>query len=226
MMSIPYVYKITHKGTGQYYIGFSQGTRQIGIDYYTSSADEFIKESYTADNQHLWDTEILTTHPDPEEAYWIEQDMIASHIDDDLCLNSQYYRRDSGRKVMLTTPESEMKKIQAMNTPTVKAKMSASQKRRFSDPEQRERTRQAAIKAQADGQALAKARATNATPEVRAKRTAQNLKRWSPEYRKKMSEAQAKKWAERRETQTVACIHCHKSMLFIKRHNCKKRVDI
>lgn len=80
-----YVYKITHKETGRFYIGFSKGEKRIGIDYFTSSRHT----GYTPETVEEWTTEIIR-EGEGEECWRLEQDMIRDAADDPLILNRHY----------------------------------------------------------------------------------------------------------------------------------------
>lgn len=80
-----YVYKITHKETGRFYIGFSTGRGTIGIDYFTSSCHT----GYTAETVEEWTTEIVR-EGEGEECWRLEQDMIRDAADNPLIINRHY----------------------------------------------------------------------------------------------------------------------------------------
>jgi hypothetical protein len=100
----PYVYKITHKPTGKYYIGSKYAgwrnnkevTELIGEDYYyTSSRDKFIVETFTKERVADWDIYIIyktrgDEHDPIYEAIAHENLFISDCIDDELCLNKLY----------------------------------------------------------------------------------------------------------------------------------------
>ena len=80
-----YVYRITHKETGRFYIGFSKGAKRIGIDYFTSS----LHTGYTPETVGEWTTEIIR-EGDGEECWRLEQDMIREAADNPLIINRHY----------------------------------------------------------------------------------------------------------------------------------------
>jgi len=99
----PYVYKITHKPTGKYYIGSKYAgwynnkkvTELIGEDYYTNSSDKFIQETFTKERVADWDIYIIyrtrgDEHDPIAEAVTHENLFIGMHINDELCLNKHY----------------------------------------------------------------------------------------------------------------------------------------
>ena len=100
----PYVYKITHKETGYYYIGSKYAgwrrnkevTGLIGEDYYTTATDKFIQERFTKERVADWDIKIIyrargDEHDASAEVIAYENLFISMHIDDELCLNKSYY---------------------------------------------------------------------------------------------------------------------------------------
>jgi len=120
MMSTPYVYRITHKGTGQYYIGSKYSgwrknkevTEMIGIDYYTSSTDKFIVETFTKERIAEWDVKIIyrtrgDEHDANAEAVAHENLFIGMHIDDELCLNKHYQNIYTNRIIYMTPEMTE-----------------------------------------------------------------------------------------------------------------------
>ena len=80
-----YVYKITHKESKRFYIGFSKGAKRIGIDYFTSSQHT----GYTPETVGEWTTEIIR-EGDGEECWRLEQDMIRDEADNPLIINRHY----------------------------------------------------------------------------------------------------------------------------------------
>lgn len=93
--NLPYVYKLTHKGTGQFYIGYREANKlpsneDLGIEYFTSSKDvkllgfhnfsfEIIKEFHDVDREMA-----------AVAAYDLEQSYIFNNRLNDLCINRQY----------------------------------------------------------------------------------------------------------------------------------------
>jgi hypothetical protein len=103
-----YVYKITHKETGQFYFGSRVAnikqnrlpSDDLWIHYFTSS--KHIKKIILDNNPDIFIPEVVITHPIMDEVYWLEQDFIKEHISDPLCLNRHYKDRESGQKIFST----------------------------------------------------------------------------------------------------------------------------
>lgn len=109
----PYVYKLIHKDTGQFYIGYREGNRveaslDLGIKYKTSSI--IIKEM-GFDN---FKKEIIAEFENGIDAYDFENNLISEHFDNELCLN-QHYRKTNGEKRFRCDAEVG-KKIALSNT--------------------------------------------------------------------------------------------------------------
>jgi len=86
MFQHPYVYKLVHKRTGQYYFGFRCSNRvpasdDLGIKYFTSSRT--IKEIGFENFDRL----VLAEFFDKQAAFEFETELIAEHISDVQCLN-------------------------------------------------------------------------------------------------------------------------------------------
>ena len=82
----PYVYKLVHKNTGQYYFGFRcsnvvPASDDLGTKYFTSSRS--IKEL----GFENFDRIILAEFFDKHAAFEFESELIADHINDRQCLN-------------------------------------------------------------------------------------------------------------------------------------------
>ena len=108
-ISLPYCYKITHKTTGQFYIG-SRCNKQakhysedFGIKYFTSS--KLVKELGFENFKIDW----IEEFEDPDHAYDWEQMMIYVNLKDPLCLNKSCY---FGKKKWST---AGIKRINAWN---------------------------------------------------------------------------------------------------------------
>lgn len=87
LKALPYVYKITHKETGQFYIGsrysknIKHHSEDLGFKYFTSS--KLVKQLGFENFKIEWIEEFHT----PELAYDWEQMMIYVNLKDPLCLN-------------------------------------------------------------------------------------------------------------------------------------------
>lgn len=88
-MVLPYVYKLTHKETGEFYIGYrcknkvSSG-QDLGFYYFSSSKTV---KSMGFEN---FDIEIMAEFFDWKEAYEFEQNLIKENFKDRMCLNKHY----------------------------------------------------------------------------------------------------------------------------------------
>jgi len=95
---LPYVYRADHKDNGSYYYGYREQNvkfrllpeKDIGVKYFTSS--DTIKNK----REEFLFTVIAVTQTG-NDAYDIEQELIAEHFNDPLCLNKQYYRGTNKR---------------------------------------------------------------------------------------------------------------------------------
>lgn len=87
---LPYVYKVTHKATGQFYIGMRSANKQVaekdlGIKYFTSN--KLVKSNFDKFN-----IEILAYFIDQEAAFYFENSLIEEHFHDPLILNKHFQR--------------------------------------------------------------------------------------------------------------------------------------
>jgi len=94
--ALPYVYWLTHRDTGEFYIGYREinevpANEDLGVDYKSSSK---LVESLVFDN---FDQQIIAEFPTGEEAYIYEQRLIKEHFNDPMCLNRHYIDVDSGK---------------------------------------------------------------------------------------------------------------------------------
>ena len=86
----PYVYKLTHKESGEFYIGYREANKvpaleDLGKQYFTSS--NTIQELGFSN----FDIEIIEEFETGIEAYNYEQILIKENIHDSLCLNGHYH---------------------------------------------------------------------------------------------------------------------------------------
>lgn len=95
--SIPYyVYKITLVSTGQYYFGSRYGhvtagrlpEHDLGIHYFSSSKQ--IKDLIDLYGLEQTQFDIIKKDSDISHIFWLEQELIQKHIQDQLCLNIWY----------------------------------------------------------------------------------------------------------------------------------------
>lgn len=94
MQTLPYVYKLTHKETNEFYFGYRCANKvpasdDLGIYYFTSSktvSKRFEEFRY----------EVLKEFNNKNDAYWYEQSLIESQWKQDGLLNKKY-QADSGR---------------------------------------------------------------------------------------------------------------------------------
>lgn len=86
---LPYVYKLTHKETNQFYIGYRAINKvrsefDLGFKYFSSSKK--VKEL----GFENFDIEIMVEFFDAKDAYDFEQELIKENFKDPLCLNRNY----------------------------------------------------------------------------------------------------------------------------------------
>lgn len=113
---LPYVYRLTHKETGQYYIGYRKANKvqsyyDIGIVYFSSSPR--VKEL----GFENFDIEIIAEFFDWKEANLFEQGLIKDNFKNPLCLNKNYSINGSIRFTTsgYTHREDTKKKISLAN---------------------------------------------------------------------------------------------------------------
>jgi hypothetical protein len=85
---LPYVYRLTHRTTGQFYIGFRcanklPSSRDLGKIYFTSS--KFVKSNFLE-----FDLFIIAEFFDKDSAYEFEQKIIKENFDHPLILNKHW----------------------------------------------------------------------------------------------------------------------------------------
>lgn len=237
----PYIYRVTHLVTNEYYIGYSEKGHTIGVDYFTSS--KYV--NLTPDNIHEWKIEILEEFDTGMDAFRAEQRLIAEHIKDPACLNkhcievdntlryrpnykSEEYRqiqRDVRNKLYASPEGAALKqKLRAKalaqkSDPTYAARHRAGTKdaaqksrERHLDAEWKAEWRKRNEAAQARLETVAKRRASMNTEEYRQHRANTANRLWAdPEYKAKVlaknatpevkarrSAAQKKSWEARR----------------------------
>lgn len=114
-MILPYVYRLTHKETGQFYIGFRANKKQKSI----SSEDILQYKSSSTYVKELgfenFNVEIIAEFFKADDAYEFEQALINEHFKDPLCMNKSCFHDKkqfsvSGKPVSLHTRELMSKK--------------------------------------------------------------------------------------------------------------------
>lgn len=127
MRVIPYVYRLTHKETGQFYIGYREANRiQSHLDlpiYQTSS--EYISD--IGFDKFNW--EIVAEFFDGAHAYDFENELIKESFDNPLCLNKHYKLHKIGEARFKITEES----ISKMAVSKTGKTLSEETKRRMSE---------------------------------------------------------------------------------------------
>ena len=89
-MYLPYVYIVTHKITGQFYIGMRSANKvpaelDLGTYYFTSSPN--VKQHFAA-----FDQQIIAYFIDQQSAFMFENEQIKSHWGDPLLLNRHFQK--------------------------------------------------------------------------------------------------------------------------------------
>lgn len=92
-MILPYVYKLVHKTTGQFYFGSRwknkvSSSNDLGILYFTSS--KYVKPKFDE-----FDSMIIAEFFNWEDAYIFEQKLIHEHWDNPLKLNMKYHLNET-----------------------------------------------------------------------------------------------------------------------------------
>lgn len=82
----PYIYKVTDKVTGEFYIGSQCSGKVIGKNYFTSSTNKSFKEKLKS-NPAQFEIKIIGTFTDPESCVLQENIFIKFYITNPLCLN-------------------------------------------------------------------------------------------------------------------------------------------
>ena len=107
----PYVYRLVHKVSGQFYIGYREANSapaQQDLPKYQSSSN-VVKEM----GFENFDWEILCEFDDADGAYLMEQKLISDHIKNPLCLN-KHYVREGGLKFVCRYHTDETRKKMSM----------------------------------------------------------------------------------------------------------------
>ena len=85
----PYIYKVTDKVTGQFYIGSQCRGKVIGKNYFTSSKNKIFKNKFKS-NPAQFEIKIIGTFTNPESCVLQENIFIKFYIKNPLCLNKNY----------------------------------------------------------------------------------------------------------------------------------------
>lgn len=85
----PYIYKVTDKVTGEFYIGSQCRGKVIGKNYFTSSKNKIFKNKFKS-NPAQFEIKIIGTFTDPESCVLQENIFIKFYIKNPLCLNKNY----------------------------------------------------------------------------------------------------------------------------------------
>ncbi len=194
MKVLPYVYKLTHKITNQYYFGYREANalpanEDLGKVYFSSG--QITQEMFGE-----FATEILAEFSNGDEAYDFEQRLIKKHRKDPLLLNKRYDNGD-GLRFIFHGPHTE----------ETRARITASQLgRRYSLSEKAKENIRAAALRRATPSLETKAKIGKAqlgrkrSEETKAKIAASHVGREYPtptlSTRQKMSESQKKTWTE------------------------------
>lgn len=140
-MILPYVYKLTHKETGHFYIGYRcknvslniKSSEDIGVCYFTSS--KLINSKNIIDYQ----VEVIAEFFNSNDAYDFEQELIRDSWDSELLINDHYHKDGVGRwKNPGHTAEtrkklSEVKKGRKRSIESRTKQSESTKGRRFSD---------------------------------------------------------------------------------------------
>lgn len=98
-MILPYVYRLTHRDSGHFYIGYRcknvslalSSSNDLGITYFTSS------KLINKNNIDQYEIEIIAEFYHSDDAYDLEQDMIRDSWENDLLINDHYHYKGAGR---------------------------------------------------------------------------------------------------------------------------------
>ena len=92
-MRHPYIYKVTKKDTGQFYIGSQCRGLEIGKNYFTSARsnkNSWLKKDLK-ENTNSYKIEIIKEFDDPDECLTEENKMIKENFNNPLILNDKYF---------------------------------------------------------------------------------------------------------------------------------------
>ena len=126
MSILPYVYKITNKSTGEFYIGSRYknvksnrcANDDLFIFYFTSSK----MKTQMKTNPENFIYEILFQYEDYDVCFWYEQILIREFIKNENCINGQYIDPDKNSKIFSHSGSLEVRrKISKANTGKVRS---------------------------------------------------------------------------------------------------------
>jgi hypothetical protein len=108
-MILPYVYILTDKITGQFYIGYryknvtlhKRSNEDLGVVYFTSC------KHISKNNFYRFDAVILAEFFDKADAYWFEQQLIKDNRKNPLMLNKHYQDPNTENKEFVNFGHSE-----------------------------------------------------------------------------------------------------------------------
>src|ERR1035437_6160332 len=109
----PYVYWLTHKITGQFYIGYREANlvpSDQDLPIYKTSSDKVDELGF-----ENFDFQIVAEFFDGDSAYDFENRTIEVNIKNPLCLN-KFFMKDGQKKFRRTGPHTEETKIKMSNS--------------------------------------------------------------------------------------------------------------
>ena len=89
----PYVYRVTNKITGQFYVGSKIAKGEIGIDYFTSSTNKEFRNDFIQNPQN-YICEKLFESENTQEVLDFETNKIIDSKESNLCLNKTFYKNN------------------------------------------------------------------------------------------------------------------------------------
>lgn len=206
-MISPYVYKITDKETGEFYIGYRTSNVRLNrtpeedflIHYFSSGV---LKEKLIQ-NINRFEGNIIFKFADADVCYWYEQLLIKENSSNVKCLNGNYLDPDSNTKKFCRSGSSGWNKGKTLSEETRK-KMSESQTGRKLSEKSKEKMSMAKRGRTLSQETIEKIRASNigrvlsqeSIEKIRASNTG---KKRSKETIEKMSSSmKGKPWSEAR----------------------------
>lgn len=134
----PYVYRVTNKITGQFYVGSKIAKGEIGIDYFTSSTNKEFRNDFIQNPQN-YICEKLFESENTQEVLDFETNQIIDSKESNLCLNKTFYKNNhlyptghawnKGRKMTADELKDHSNRMKAtMNKESTRKKLSESHK--------------------------------------------------------------------------------------------------
>lgn len=128
----PYVYKLTHRETKQFYIGYREANKlpaseDIGSTYWSSS--KLIKDI----GFDKFDVEIIAEFFNADDAYRFENELIEEAFSNPLCLNKHYTNKELKRKFKHDKPhtaKAKKKMSEALKKMPIETRMAITAKLR------------------------------------------------------------------------------------------------